>query len=126
MANLTALRVDPVSSEDGIWVPWVEDIELLIARQGSTKFTEYIQKHAQDDKKFDDDEKYATNMTYAHTILLGWKNIQIDGEEVLYSPETAYEFLSDPELIDFRNFVIITSASVAAFRKDKLEASAKN
>ncbi len=125
MADLNKFRVDAKKSAEGVWTPWLEDIELLIARQGNPKFQEFIQaERSQPKRKMT--ERDEADWAYANTILLGWKNVEIDGKKVPYSPKKAFELLQDPELADFRLFVIVNAQASERFRKEALEAAAKN
>ena len=133
MGDLKKIRVDIEKSNEGVWFSepaLFDDIEFLIGRQSSPRFNEFIQAEAQkpggDKERNKKEDRDHTDLVYANTILLGWKNMQIDGEEIPYSVEKAYELLQNDELVDLRVFVLTKAQSSANFRKEALAKAAKN
>ncbi len=131
MADLNTIRIDIEKSNEGLWTDTpFGDIELLIGRQGSPRFNEFIQIEAQnpgdDREKTQEEERKHTNWVYANTILLGWRNLQIDGKDIPYSVKKALEFFEDDELVDLRILVIQKAADSARYRKEALDKAAKN
>jgi len=131
MAKIDSIRTDLVKEFNGVWIPFIEGIELLIARARNPK---YLEKLRELTKQYTDIDKINNEIfedilkkVRAETILLGWKNIQDkDGKDILYSSEQALVFFKDPELKDFYNFVIVVSENADYFRKSFLEGSLKN
>ena len=65
-----------------------------------------------------EDTERTTKEAIAHTIVLGWRNLEDDnGNSIPYSPEKALEFLKDPEMLDFYNWVLLTANNAELFRK---------
>ena len=58
------------------------------------------------------------------TILLEWKNVQLDGKELAYSQEAAYQVLS--EMKDLREVIDTASAEMGRFKAHKDEEDEKN
>jgi len=101
------------SAEDGVWITQVMgDLDLLIASTDKVKYKEMA------DEKF---EKDIQNKALAKHILLGWRNLQINKEDIPYSEEKAYEILCNPEYIEFRKLVISLAEEEEVFRKEALE-----
>jgi len=62
----------------------------------------------------------------SETILLGWKGLQMDGKELKYSTEKAYEILADPTAEEFLALILEYAQDNERFRNAKLEEMAKN
>jgi hypothetical protein len=60
--------------------------------------------------------------------LLGWEGLREtdDGEPIPYSKEKARELLTDPDLVPFRDAVLVATMQVAKEGKEQFEADAKN
>lgn len=126
MADLGTIRIDTEASTKGVWVPYIGDIELLIARNGNPKYEEVVARLVQENPDLTRRETEIRDRAMAEAILLDWKNVQVDGEDIPYSVEKAYEFLSDPELKDFHSFVMVHSTTSKAFLKQSRENAEKN
>jgi hypothetical protein len=133
MGDLSKTRIDITKSNEGVWFSepvLFDDIEFLVGRQGSPRFAEFVQAEAQkpggDKERDKKEERRHTDWVFANTILLGWKNLQIDGEDVPYSVEKAFELLQNDEYVEFRLFVLTKAQSLASFRKEALAEAAKN
>lgn len=63
----------------------------------------------------------------SEAVLLGWANLEgEDGQVVDYSPGTAFELLSDPELFPLRQFVEDVSGIGPVYRKELEDAAVGN
>lgn len=60
----------------------------------------------------------------AHTVLVGWDNLQEDGEEVIYSHQEAERILTQYK--DFRSYVIRVASDMENFKAHKDEVTEKN
>ena len=58
------------------------------------------------------------------TILLGWKNVQVDGKDLPYSQQAAYDLLL--EMRDFREVIDTASAELKRFKVHQDEEDEKN
>jgi|TARA_R100000501_G_C2618568_1_gene112040 hypothetical protein len=134
MAKLNSVALNPESSVEGIWVTYMYDIELKIARLGNSKYKEYAAKLLapfvrESRGKVLPDERLekVTKPAVANCILVDWRNIQNDdGTEFEYSPEKALEILSDDKYVDLYEFVMLTSGNSEIFRAELQEDSAGN
>lgn len=126
--DLSNFKTDPVKELEGIWVPIDAETELLIARFNNKNFTNMQARllspfqRAGKGKVGITDEKAdeILNTCIAHTILLGWKNLKLDDEEVEYSQSKAFDLLSDPTLKDFRNIVVLESQEMDHYREQQI------
>lgn len=110
MANLNELfGTNKEFENEGVWVNYGDDIEFRIARIGNPSFKRYYKQllapyggpdriDVISDNKAD---KIVTKVI-AKTVLLDWKNVQVDGEDVPYTVESAEQFLLQyPDLLSF-------------------------
>lgn len=138
MARLKNLRVDPDKAKDGVWIPWILGIELLIARRGNDRFNKALQtemegkladirRETQENDGVSEIQRDCTVRAVSEAILLDWKNIEDDdGNPIEYSPAEAYKLLSDPTLADLYDFVLICSNDADRYRARVDKETAKN
>lgn len=104
--KISSLAYDRVKEEDGVWIEWVEGVQLRIARWNNPKYLAYIRKRTATSgirtRILDHVQDWIIEAT-AKFILKNWKNIQDDaGEEILHSEEKSLEFLNKyPDLFEF-------------------------
>ena len=102
MSGLNAFAIDVAKEEAGIWES-VGDMEFLVARAGNTEWKklykrlEAITFGPAYRKKEKDPEKELDVLIkcLAHTAILDWKNVTLDGKPLKYTKELAYDILSD-------------------------------
>jgi hypothetical protein len=133
MARLDQLRIDRKKAASGVWIGYALGIELKIARIGNPN---YVLKLAALASGIRPDLRGLANSTImqdlvkqsiAETVLVGWKNLTDDEDKpIKYSGKKALEMLKDPELADLYDFIVEFSTNMENFRKDRLEAAAKN
>lgn len=132
MARLTQISTDISLETEGTWVPYLEDIELRIARSSNPEFQAWCRRalrpHRKRAGKIKEKEMRAITVEgWARFILKGWRNLQDElGKEIQYSWEKAVELLSRPDLKDMFDFVIKTSQSMSAFIQESIEEDAGN
>lgn len=120
--NINKLRVDADKANTGVWVTWVEDIEVLIARMGNTAFKDKVRKlstaygnHLEDPEV---QQKLAIKAAPG-TIVLDWRGITDDDDNpVEYSDDQCFEYLNDPELARFVDWVMVQANSTDNFAPD--------
>lgn len=132
MANLRSiLGTDKIAEKEGVWVNFSDDIELKIARQGNAKYKREMEivftpyKKALRNQTMSDNvaEDLLLKLT-AKTILVDWKNVELEEGLVDYSPEVAYELLK--EYPDLLSFVKDVSESMSVYKIVEDEESSKN
>lgn len=129
--DLSKFKTDQSLEQEGAWVNIDESSRVLIARMGSERYKDMLQRktkpyrHAIRTNTLPDEvfEKILIEVI-AHTILLGWENVDDEGQPVLYSPDNAKRLLSKYK--DFRDLVVGFAQDSALFRKEELEEAAKN
>ena len=112
--------VDEAREEAGAWME-LGDAELLIARGNNPRFTRLFTRLVKQHKRILDSQteeadKLAQRLhvqALAETVLLGWKNLQYQGEEITYSHENAIKLLNHKE---FYAQVIRLSDDLEAFK----------
>jgi len=133
MADIKVVKTDMEKAEKGVWVPFESGIELCIASANSPEFRKARSRVMKQftrrirSKSVNPDEVLeALKPVYAKHILVGWKNIEEDGQEVSYSANKALEYFRDPSLSIFFDFVLEASGDDETFRMEDFEEAEKN
>jgi len=134
MGSLSKFRLDKDKSTEGIWVKFMADIEVKIARMYNPEFNKYYaeisepylnqirRKTADKDTKSD-----LIKDAVAHCIIKDWKNIEDEnGKPIKYSPEKALEIISDEANVIFYDFVLDIANSFYLFFEQQKEQAVKN
>jgi hypothetical protein len=124
--DLNKIAIDTKSASEGTWIDIGDGASLLIARWDNPAFSKMLRKRVRkgarlggDSSDTDSDKEMADLL--AQTVLLGWKGLTAAGEPLPYSKEAAFNLLSDPSLVEFRDLVVRLSQDAANFRKDTVE-----
>lgn len=56
----------------------------------------------------------------AETVVLDWENVELKGETVPFSKKAALEILSDPEMKDLRDMIVVMAGDMELFRAEDL------
>lgn len=115
---------DTETMKNGVWVPFMDDAEILIAKFNNPNYQAFIQGNRVSESAIEGDgvsDELVDLMcrAMAETVLLGWKNFTIKGEPVEYSPERAYRILK--EFDGVRNMVIGLSSQQKHFADEEFE-----
>lgn len=132
MELLNGFGADPEKALNGAWVTLKdnagETCQLLIARMDNPRYREFVinamaSRVAEkgDAELTDQEQDDIIHRALSETILLGWKDLKIGGEEVPYSAEKAYDILSHPVLVPFRERVIQESKKFSNYRAKSLD-----
>lgn len=124
-------KTDETLENEGAWVDIGEGCELLIARVGNKAYQKMFQKLTQPHRKLIQRNKLDPQILedlgiqcFARTILLGWRGLKEDGNEVEYSVDAAQRLLT--EYKDFRELVAELANEAATFREELDEEDVKN
>lgn len=131
--DLAEVKVDRKTQNEGVWVEHDMTTSFLIARMGNPKFkARFNSLMAPHQRKYEagklDMEMQGQIMARAvsETILLDWKGLTLDGKEIKYSKERAFEILSDATAEEFLALILEYAQDNERFRNEKLETSSKN
>jgi len=135
--DLGKQKTDPEAERNGTWVPVDLETEILVARLGNrynlavaVAITEAVGSSATpgERKAFISSEQGTKVVTeqLAEHVLLDWRGMKEDGEELPYSKEAAVRVLSDPKLHDFRDFVVRVASDATTFYESAIQAAAGN
>ena len=134
--DIKKLEVSPEREVGGVWHKLDSVTSIKVARYGNDKFSNKLQelvaslpkapKFARVEVQKDEEYDGALNRIIADTILVDWKGMMYAGEEVPYSPEKAYEYLSDPKLKDFREHVLKLAMEASHYRDSQIEEAVGN
>jgi hypothetical protein len=131
--DFSEVKVNNALAEGGVWMEHDDTTSFLVARMGNKKFQTYFQKLIRPyQRQFDAGKLSAEKQTdimckcMAKTVLLDWRGLTMDGEEIEYSEERAYELLSMEGADEFRDLVTSYAQDAEAYRNDTLEEQGKN
>lgn len=130
--KLQNFATDESLEEQGVWVNLGNGVEVKVARMGNSahkaEWRKLQQPHLKEIRLNTLDEETARDLALkalSRTILLDWSGIKdVDGKEVEYSEENAYEALRDNR--DFRNAIEEIASEREAFKEELEEDSQKN
>lgn len=129
--DLKKFKTDKNLEIEGVWFNIDETCRLCVARFGNDRFKELMSKKARPYKQSIRNDTLPEALydkllvdAMAETILLGWENLEENGQPVPYSVENAKRLLT--EYKDFRDLVSNFSNEAAAFKAEEREADVKN
>lgn len=122
MAKLKTLKLNPDAVTEGVWCDWILGVKVKIARTGTPEYNTFIQKlmveQVKSEEDVDTDE--VIRKAVARHVIKDWSGIEDDdGTELSYSPEKAYELISDPALSDLYEFVMRMASDRSRFRNQE-------
>ena len=131
MANIKDLILDQKKEQEGVWVPYDLDVELLIESTGSADFRKacsellrpYRQKIRTGELDFEERVKIIGPAIAEH-LLKGWKNLNDNGKPITFSVKKALEIFDI--LLDMRMFILASADEKEWFRREYQKESAKN
>lgn len=124
MFELTDLKTDTQKEIDGVWRPYKDDSQLLIARIGNQKYRSLLRRKVKTNKAvLDNEDDLADKVSdkvfgevLAETILLDWKGVVIGGVDTPYTVALGKQILTDPSNRDFREAVKNFAEDAEAYR----------
>lgn len=131
MADLSRIAIDTQKAAEGVWVVFLDDIRLKIARWNNPTFRKVFQREqeAQGVKmklgllSIEEDEQLA-NLVMGEAIVLAWENLEDEGEPVKYSPKEAARLLGKYTVL--REFVAEQAKDLENFKAARNGEIAKN
>lgn len=145
-----AYAVDTSKEESGVWQDFDGGVSICVRRlnsEAALKAREDAEKpylvHSRNKALTDEQQEEIATKQLAYGVIADWKGITepvLDAEgnpvigedkkpvvrEIAYSGDLAYEFLSDPELKDFRVILFQLAADRSAYKKGVDEDGVKN
>lgn len=126
--DLSEIAVDPQKETAGAEIKVDEETTLVIARFNNPEFRKYrnkliepYQTAARRGEITDEEASDVLNKALSKHVLLGWKGLKIEGKEIEYSEEKAYQLFSDPQFRQFREIVMQESQTLENFKLEKIE-----
>ena len=131
--DIAKFRIDPAAEDEGVWTALGGDAEVRLARIGNRRYREALAARLKPYRRAiragsmpeEAIEKLVTEAV-CETVLLDWRNLELDGEPVPYSPARALELLSDPAMRDLRDLVVELAGDMELYRARELEEAEKN
>lgn len=131
--DLRKTRTDPSKDKNGVWVPIDEETSILVRRAGNadyrTALTKLMQPYQQSlrfQQLPEDTARRILAEAEAEAILVGWKGMKQDGEELPYSKAEAARLLSNPEYAVFQEIVRGAAGDWDNFRAAEEAQAVKN
>lgn len=126
--DLNVFKTDTVKTDEGVWCPIDSETDIKIARYGNKVFQRAFQREMKPYKQLidrgalDDDtaDKILVN-AIAEGILLDWRGMKKNGEDLPYSRSAAIDILLDKSLRDFRALVVELAQDMQLFRETEIE-----
>lgn len=133
MADLKRIALDAGKAQEGVWVPFVEDIRLKLRRSNNPEYLQALQKVREDHAiqirlgRVGPKEDRALRIPLvARYIVVDWEHIEEGGKPLPYSPETAERLLSDPQYAVLFEFVEAQAADIENFAAGEEDQLLKN
>ncbi|MGE4486371.1 MAG: hypothetical protein AB7C95_00925 [Synergistaceae bacterium] len=104
--DIKITNIDKKSEVDGVWMDYL-GVSICVARQNNPAFLDKLKElsakegrrpfHKLPSKKRNE----VIKRTIAETIIVGWEGFMLGGKELEYTPENAYQLISnDPECLN--------------------------
>lgn len=133
--DLNRFKADTTLEDEGVWVPIDTDggAELKVARIGNRRYRETMARRLKPYRRairagtLDDSvTERITAEVLAETVLLDWRGLERDGQNLPYSASTAAELLKDAGYKDFRDLIVEMASDLENYRERDLEEAEKN
>jgi hypothetical protein len=122
---------DPKLEQEGVDIDLGDGAVVTVCRPNNPKFRDYLNKlrkpYERQIQRGTADQDVLDKLTrkaVARHVLIGWKGIEVDGDEVKYSPEKAEELMI--QFPDFQEDVLFAANSRETFRAEVAEENEKN
>ena len=131
--DLANIKIDEDRSTNGVWFAIDDTTQILVAREKNPNWTKAVTKltrkhsirpfsmYSSDDSVND---KFLVDVL-VEGILLDWKGLTENGEEIPFSKSKAREILLDPAYVEFREAVENASRLFEQFRVQEVKKSVK-
>lgn len=125
--DLATLRTDKTKEVEGVWMEYMGESRLKIARLRNSKMEEFLLSKQTSAARRHNDPQYQLRTfrrAVAKFVLLGWEKLFLDDVEQTYNEDLAYEIFQDYP--DFYETVLDMSQEVDAFKYDNKEEDSGN
>lgn len=116
---------DPDKAAHGVWIPYEDEIEFLVARANTPEYREAVRKITRQNKRQIENgtmseaksDRIMADLMAEH-ILVGWRGLSNNGEEFEYTRENAVAFLSDPQYLDIKEWIMAQAQDAENYRRE--------
>jgi len=106
--RLSSLKVDPALAKEGRWEKYAAGVELRIASTGNPDFVAACYRAGQDEGNPIGPWPIKTIRAASEFVLREWKGLDRDDDTPWpYSPDDAFEVLTDPAYYPVLEFVML-------------------
>ena len=131
--DLSNTRIDQQHEAEGVWVPYDEKTDFLIARWLNPQHKAYLQRRLEPYKQqlrtssmSDELSEQIELDAIVNAVLKDWKGLTDHGENISFSIATARKYLSDPGLSWLLEFIKDTANNMTLFREQGIREDAEN
>lgn len=130
--DIGKLKTNLDLESEGVWVELGEGARIKVARMNNPRHSAALRRITKPYRRQIEAGTLNEDISYrligealAEGILLDWEGLTDNGEEIKYSPKTAKDLLTNPQLRDFRGQVEAAATDAEQFRLETI-ADAKN
>lgn len=120
MDIFSTFAVDTKREDEGTWVT-IGDAEIRLGRIGSTRYRSELARRLETRPEGSPERERAIVELFADCVLLGWRNLSYQGKPMEYTRENAIRLLDDPQLREFREWIVRQATDRENYRA-KIEA----
>lgn len=131
--DLSRFKVDLNKEEDGVWVDIGPDCRLCVARINNPKYKEVFRRLTRPYRRQIDNGTLPDEIgdkimadAIADGCIRGWEGVEMAGEAIPYSPQSARDLMRNPQLKDFRDLVTRIANDADLYRQSEIEESEGN
>lgn len=131
--DLAKFRTDKSLEDEGVWNSIGGDARIKLARIGNRRYRDALQARLKPHRRAiragtlpEEVTEALMTEVIAETVIQDWKNVELNGEPVPFSPQAALDILSDPEMKDLRDMIVELASDMELYRARDLEEAEKN
>lgn len=134
MAKISSVKVDKKKEEEGVWMDWLLDMEVKVARMGNTAYRKALVELSGPEMDAvmagavdSDVREKVQKQAAAKSLITGWRGFEDDeGKPIPFSHNKAVELFLDPGFEHLYQFVLVMSNNVELFFANREERAEKN
>ena len=131
--DISKFKVSKEDKENGRWFHFEDGIQFKIKPIRHKDTMKAIQKVSQtmgidllDNRNvFTEEAREQRTKIFAEHVVVDWKNIEVNGKTLPYSPEKAFEILMDEQFEILSDFIMGTASDMDKFRAKQVEENVK-
>lgn len=125
--DLTKVAIDTVKEVEGIWFNIDGETSILVARMYNPNFNKLFEKESAPYRSTakrgllgNEKAEQIMSKVIASTVLLDWKGLQLNGEDLPYNTKNCIEILTNIKYAPFKQLVIDFAEDQANYREEAM------